>query len=209
MDHPRRSRAGGYDFAVDPSLPAADTRPIWLPRVNPRLAILTSLSPDLFLGPDLADAEPGEPLLTAEGAYLDLRSLPPARHALQLGTQGGEAIGFVVPLDPLLEDRIDALRRLYHFLIRGKADPATLTAYRRDRLKLAFRALDAKDEGAGYREIAKGLFPRLLGREREPSEAVLGRAIRLVRYGTRLIHSGYLDLLRPERRAPRRPTRRP
>lgn len=209
MDHPRRSRAGGYDFAVDPSLPAAETRPIWLPCVNPRLAILTSLAPDTFGGPELAGAEPQSWRSAAEGAYLELGALPPARQALLVREGVGEAIGFVLPLDAFLEDRIDALRRLYRLLIRGKADPATLTAYRRDRLKLALRAVDAKDDGAGYREIAKGLFPRLLGREREPSEAVRGRAIRLVRYGARLIQGGYLDLLRPERRAPRRPKHRP
>ena len=167
------------------------------------MAILTRLAPDVFGGQGLFDAAPRLPLQAAEGAYLDLVALPPSRQALLLESGAGGVVGFVLPLDALLEDRIDAARRLHRLLLRGKADPATLTAYRRGRLKLALRVLDAREAGVGYREIAKLLFPRLHGDDREPSDMLIARAIRLVRYGERLLNGGYLDLLRIERRAPK------
>lgn len=108
----------------------------------------------------------------------------------------------------MFEDRLDTAQRLYRRLAFGAVAPEVLSPYRRQRLKLALRALDGRLDGAGYREIAKILFPRLAGRDREPSELVLGRAIRAVRYGVRLMNGGYLDLLRPERRKPRRPAKR-
>ena len=142
----------------------------------------------------------------AEGEYLELRALPPVRSALFLpGQPDAKAIAFVLPFDGLFEDRLDAARRLHRLLIAGRAAPATLTTYRRQRLKLALRALDGSLDGADYRAIAEGLFG-----DRVPTGAAFrdnslrGQAIRLVRYGVDLMSGGYLDLLRPERRAPRR-----
>ena len=197
-------RAGGCDFAVDPSLSAQATHPIWLPRVNPRLAVLTSLPPELFGGLETTTAQVTTLALAPEGTYSEILALPPARQALFLGDAPESFVGIVIPLDDLLEDRIATARRLHLALTRGVAKPSSISPFRRARLKLALRALDGRSAGAGYRELARGLFPRLLGRDREPSEAVLGRAIRLARYGLRLVGGGYLDLLRPERRAPKR-----
>lgn len=142
--------------------------------------------------------------LAPEGAFVDLLALPPARQALLLNGEPDRPVAIVISLDELFEDRIDAARRLYRSLVLADAEPSGLSAYRQARLKLALRALDARVEGAGYRELAKAFFPRLLGRDREPSEAVLGRAIRIARYGIRLMRGGYLSLLRPERKVPRR-----
>ncbi len=111
----------------------------------------------------------------------------------------------MLPFDALFEDRLDAARRLHRLLVAGRAAPATLTSYRRRRLKLALRALDGSLDGADYRAISEALFG-----ERVPKGAAFrdnslrAQAIRLVRYGTQLMRGGYLDLLRPERRAPKR-----
>ena len=111
----------------------------------------------------------------------------------------------MLPFDSLFEDRLDAARRLHRLLIAGRTAPATLTPYRRHRLKLALRALDGSLDGADYRAIAEALFG-----ERVPKGAgfrdnsLRGQVIRLVRYGDELMRGGYLDLLRPERRAPKR-----
>ena len=121
------------------------------------------------------------------------------------GQPEADAIAFVLPFDSLFKDRLDAARRLNRLLIAGRAAPATLTAYRRQRLKLALRALDGSLDGADYRAIAEALFG-----ERVPKGAdfrdnsLRGQVIRLVRYGDELMRGGYLDLLRPEHRAPKR-----
>lgn len=161
------------------------------------------------MGPILDAADLRMRAVAAEGLYVDLLRLPASSHALLLGGTETGPVGVLLPLDALFDDRIDTARRIYRLLTRGAAESPGFSRYRRERLRLALRALDGKLDGAGYREVARGLFPRLVGRDREPSEAITGRAIRLVRYGVQLMHGGYLDLLRPERRAPRRPRHRP
>ncbi len=96
-------------------------------------------------------------------------------------------------------------RRLYRLLVLGSKSAATITPYRRGRLKLALRALDGSLEGAEYRAIAEALFGgRVPTGAAFRDDSLRAQAIRLVRYGVRLMQGGYLDLLRPERRAPRR-----
>ena len=72
---------------------------------------------------------------------------------------------------------------------------------RRQRLKLAVRALDGWLEGNSYREIAEGLFgrQRIDGRPWK-SHDLRSRTIRLVRNGISLMRGGYRALLRPPSR---------
>ena len=52
--------------------------------------------------------------------------------------------------------------------------------------------------------IAEALFGERVPKGAEfKDNSLRGQVIRLVRYGTRLMRGGYLDLLRPERRARR------
>ena len=76
-----------------------------------------------------------------------------------------------------------------------------LSTYRRQRLALALRALDARTDGATYREIAEVLLPahRVSGRDWATHD-VRNRIIRLVRTGFALAQGGYRALLRPPRR---------
>ena len=101
----------GLRFAVDPAL-RADERPVlWLPRHNPRLLLLTTLSASLVDGPTLGDAGPIRVLDAPEGAYLDLSALAPARQALLAsGSDGGKPLALVLPLDWLFESRLEAGR---------------------------------------------------------------------------------------------------
>ena len=193
---------------VDPGLPSQATRPIWLPRVNLRLAVLTSLPPDLF-GGRAFEAALRSSQRAAEGLYADIDVITPAIETLVLRGELDGGIAIVITLDALFDDRLDTARRLHRMLTGGRPASADFSAYRRVRLKLTLRALDGRLAGAGYREVAKVLFPLLLGRDLQPGEALIGRAIRLVRYGVRLMNGGYLDLLRPERRAPKRRRKRP
>ena len=190
---------------MDPRVRADQTITVWLPQVDPRLALLTQLLAALFAAPTLPAADPTLIAPAAEGDYLELLALPPSRGALLVPGQPEGAVASVLPFDELFEERIETARRLYRLLVQRRAPPASLTAYRRRRLKLALRALDGSLAGADYRAILEALFG-----ERVPKGAAFrdnslrAQAIRLVRYGTQLMRGGYLDLLRPERRAPKR-----
>jgi hypothetical protein len=77
-----------------------------------------------------------------------------------------------------------------------------LSVYRRRRLALALRALDARTDGATYREIAEVLLPahRIAKRDWRTHD-VRNRIIRLVKTGSALMQGGYRALLRlPSRR---------
>lgn len=198
---------------MDPHFPADSSSVIWLPRYDLRLTILARLPAALFEGPALAPARAALIRTAPEGDYVELLQLPPSRQALLLNGLRGPVDGplaMVVPLDPAsFEDRLDAGRRLLGFLSDGRVRPATLTPYRRHRLKLALRALDAALEGADYRSVAVGLFgARVPAGSAFRDDSFRAQTIRLVRYGLHLMNGGYLDLLKPERRAPKRRSRR-
>ena len=187
---------------MDPRIRADQAITIWLPQVDPRLALLTRLPAALFAGPELAAANPTLIASAAEGEYLNLPALPPSNGALLLSGQPGGALAFVLPLDDLFEERIETARRLHRLLARRRAPPGSLTLYRRQRLKLALRALDGSLAGADYRAIAEALFGDRVPRGSEfRDDTYRAQAIRLVRYGLRLMRGGYLGLLRPDRRA--------
>lgn len=177
---------------------------MWLPQVDPRLALLTHLPAALFAGPDLAAADPAPITSAAEGDYLRLLALPPSHDALLLSGPNDGAVAFILPFDALFEERIETARRLYRLLVQRRPPSPSLTPYRRRRLKLALRALDGSLDGADYRAIAEALFGERVPKGAEfKDNSLRGQVIRLVRYGTRLMRGGYLDLLRPERRARR------
>ena len=155
------ARDGGCDFALDPALPGNQVSPVWLPRYNPRLALLTHMDAALADGPLLprfGAEESGS--AASEGRYVHLTALPPANQALITRPAAGEApIAVVLPLDGLFEDRVETARRLRRALVRGgRVKPYGLTLNRRRRLKLVLRALDGHLAGEDYRAIARGLF---------------------------------------------------
>jgi hypothetical protein len=103
-----------------------------------------------------------------------------------------------LPLDDHFDLRAVAALRLWRSLI-GRApgdDPSSLTAQRRGRLIQALRALDGRNDGATYRDIAGSLF----GAGRLPERAwkthdLRGRTIRLVATGYQMMRGGYRKLL--------------
>ena len=185
---------------MDPSIRADRAITVWLPQVDPRLAVLTRLPVALFAGPHLAAADPSLIASVAEGDYLDLLALAPSNGALLLSGQPDGAVAFVLAFDGLFDERIETARRLHRLLVRRRPPSASLTPYRRRRLKLALRALDGSLVGADYRAIAEALFGEHVPSGRDFRDASLrAQAIRLVRYGVQLMRGGYLDLLRPGR----------
>ena len=185
---------------MDPRVRADRAITVWLPQVDPRLALLTRLPATLFAGPQLEAADPTLIASAEEGDFLDLLALAPSNGALLLPGPPEGAVTFVLPFDALFEERIETARRLHRLLVRRRAPAASLTPYRRRRLKFALRALDASLAGADYRAIAEALFGARVPKGAEFRDASLrAQVIRLVRYGLRLMRGGYLDLLRPGR----------
>ncbi len=185
---------------MDPRIRADRAITVWLPQVDPGLALLTRLPAALFAGPDLAAVDPTLVASATEGDYLDLLALLPSNGALLLPGEPEGAVAFVLPFNDLFEERIETARRLHRLLVRHRVPPGSLTSYRRRRLKLALRALDGSLAGADYRAIAEALFGERVPKGAEFRDASLrAQAIRLVRYGVRIMRGGYLDLLRPHR----------
>jgi len=115
----------------------------------------------------------------------------------------GESYAVELPFDDVFDIRVHAARRLWRALNGRCPGPAFhhLSRQRRQRLALALRALDARNEGATYRTIAEGLF----GAKRIPERAwkthdLRNRTIRLVRSGLALMRGGYRKLLHLSRR---------
>ncbi|WP_235890987.1 DUF2285 domain-containing protein [Pararhizobium mangrovi] len=113
-------------------------------------------------------------------------------------------LGLVLPLDDWLPASVAATLALWRTL-RGRppAEARAPTRQRRARLVLGLRALDGRDAGASYRELASGL----VGPARVPdgpawkSHDLRFRMMRLVADASALRDGGYRDLLRPNPRS--------
>lgn len=133
-----------------------------------------------------------------DGVYLILadRSL---EHRLWMPRRLDEpsALAAHVPLDGLAEARMAATLRLHRHLAGDRPAEPDLTRQRRDRLTDAARALDGRLDGASYRTIATTLAggPHVAA-EPWKTSSLRDTIIRLVRTGTRLMKTGYRDLLR-------------
>jgi hypothetical protein len=118
-----------------------------------------------------------------------LRELPASRSPIVLE----------LPLDADFDLQLQAAYRLRSALAkrRPRRTGHGLTFHRRQRLVLAIRALDGRNQGNSYRAIATGLF----GASRIPERSwkthdLRNRTIRLVRTGLSLMRGGYRALLR-------------
>lgn len=104
----------------------------------------------------------------------------------------------VLPLDRLFEIRARTAVRLWRALsgVAPGADPAALSQQRQARLLEALRALDARQDGASYREIADVLFGRRpITSSSWKTHSLRDRIIRIVRLGETLMRCDYRRLL--------------
>ena len=197
-------RIGGWLFAADPDQSFLEQTVFWAPEVLPtvipvRPALLVSSHSQVSL--DLNNLETGQLRQGPDGWHAVLH-LNGVEHRVWLKEAPVVAVSYAVelPLDRDFEFRADAGRRLWRGLNgRPQGEPLhALSANRRRRLALALRALDARMDGATYREIAEVLFPAERISERDwRTHDLRNRIIRLVRTGFALMHGGYRALLRP------------
>ena len=201
----RRSRgAGGYPFAIAPD---DLTEPIiWRPELS-AVTVILDAAPDEF-----ACAQPVDPhslgTLLADLAGIDGRHVIVAdaagEHRLWLRDPTlGRPLAAIVPLDRDFVTRIATLLRFHRRLLGREAGPLPrgwpLTPYRLARLTLILRALDLRDGGATYRQIAVEL-----GREDATKlsasdwkmSASRSFVVRLVRDGIAMMKGDYRKLLR-------------
>lgn len=137
----------------------------------------------------------------ADGVHRLLATGPAAQLWLTKPSEAG--LGVIIPLNEGLPARLAAALDLWRRMNGQAPKPERLTKARRRRLLDGLRALDARADGASYREIARVLFPRLgipSGPEWKAS-AVRARTMRLVADATVLMRGGYRDLLRRGRPA--------
>jgi hypothetical protein len=200
------ARIGGWFFGANPDQSYLEQAVFWAPEVLPTII---SVRPTLVgeaqsqVSLDLGKLGKGQLRQGPDGwhAVMHLRGI---EHRVWVKEAPIVSASYIVelPLDRDFEFRADAGRRLWRGLNgRPQGMPLhALSAYRRRRLALALRALDARTDGATYREIAEVLLPvhRISGRDWATHD-VRNRIIRLVKTGFALAQGGYRALLRPTR----------
>jgi hypothetical protein len=201
----RHSRgAGGCPFATAPDDLSEPV--VWRPELT-AVTVILDAAPDGFeratpvdpraLGALLADVAgiEGRHVIVADAA---------GEHRLWLrDPEPGRPLAAVIPLDKDFITRMASLLRFHRRLFGRAAGPLPrgwpLTAYKLARLDLMLRALDLRDNGATYRQIAVELgrddATRLSASDWKMS-ASRSFVVRLVRDGIAMMNGDYRKLLR-------------
>jgi hypothetical protein len=205
MQHEPRSRgAGGCPFAYPPD----DLSPpvVWRPELT-AVTVVLDPAPEEFDG-----ALPVDPralgALLADQAGLDGRHVIVAdadgEHRLWLrDPEPGRPLAAIIPLDKDFVTRMASLLRFHRALFGKSPGPPPrgwpLSEYRLARLRAMLRALDLRQSGATYRQIAaalgRGEAASLSATEWKIS-AARSFVVRLVRDGNAMMNGDYRKLLR-------------
>lgn len=203
----RSDSIGGWFFAADPDKSFIEQTIFWAPEalvtvIPVRPALLVSSHAHISL--NLSDLGDGQLRQAPDGWHAVLH-LHGVEHRVWLKEPPVITVSYAVelPLDRDFEFRADAGRRLWRGLNgRPQGEPLhALSPNRRRRLALALRALDARMDGATYREIAEVMFPNERISERDwRTHDLRNRIIRLAQTGLAMMRGGYRALLRPSPR---------
>jgi hypothetical protein len=180
---------------VDAALDATDAPVFWRPEIAPAVVVpLVPAPPDSPYALSLAGFE-GELRTAEEGVFLRLALGP--QLILPVGADLTAPMAAVLPLDEHFAVRGAAAIRLYATLRSGIPPSNRLSAERRRRLKCMLRALDGREDGASYRDIAEHILGvRIADSATWRRSSARDVAVRLCRIGARLVRDGYLALLR-------------
>ena len=171
--------------------------------MTPDVLALVAVSSELSGRPPVPLDRPDDPRPAADGLHFVIDDV---HQIISLDGTTASTVGVVLPLDDWLPARLDAAMAMWRSLQGGVAsERLPPTRQRRARLILGLRALDGRDDGASYRELARGLY----GASRVPdgpawkTHDMRSRVMRLVADATMLRDGGYLTLLQPSRRRQR------
>ena len=186
---------GGYDFA-GLSETADSAQVHWTLAALPATTILTTCAADFADARFAANYVLLASWARAQGEQvLELRG---ALYRVLIDALDQNAPAVMLPLDGLFEIRARSAIRLWRALNGGApgSDPAALSQQRRVRLLDALRALDGRQDGASYREIADALFGRKpISSSDWKTHSLRDRVIRTVHLGEALMQGDYRRLL--------------
>lgn len=201
---PRLRGAGGCPFATAPDDLSEPV--VWRPELT-AVTVILDAAPEGF-----DSASPVDPralgALLADLAGIDGRHVVVAdaagEHRLWLrDPASGKPLAAIIPLDKDFITRIASLLRFHRRLLGRAPGPLPrgwpLTAYRLARLDLMLRALDLRERGATYREIAAELGrddANKLSASDWKMSASRSFVVRLVRDGIAMMNGDYRKLLR-------------
>jgi hypothetical protein len=176
----------------------------WLPHLDQSVVLLGPAPPAFSTAASLAGLAPAGQHVASDGTYFVVRNETSRITAVMVaGAAAASPLAALIPLDASFPARSAAALRLSRMLSQGQLQPAPdpLTPQRRQRLRLALRALDGRLAKATYRELAQVLFGGPQDSDQWKTHELRDRTIRLVRIGFDLMRGGYRALLRiPTRR---------
>ena len=201
----RPTRAGGYVFAEDPNLSAAEARLFWRPDIDPR--VITAEAIPARDGSDTFDlfAQRVPAILLQQKGQPEELLLNPGPHSIRMSVTRGTLLGGPVHLTyrlqglEMLDVRLLALRRLEMLHRTGRIPVSLFPAARRiGRWTRILETLDALASGPAQRAAAVRLYgkPAVIDSWSATSDSMQSRVRRLIAEATRLANGGYLDLVR-------------
>jgi hypothetical protein len=187
--------AGVCGFPVDAALDAAAAPIYWRPEIAPAVVVrLAPAPPDSPYAFSLVGFD-AEHRTAEDGLHMRLALGP--QLLLPAGVDLTAPMAVVLSLDDRFAVRSAAARRFFVTLNNGAPPMQRLSAVRRLRLKRMLRALDGRESGASYRDIAEHILGvRIADSAGWRVSSARDVAMRLCRAGGRLAQSGYLALLR-------------
>ena len=175
----------------------------WLPHLDQSTVLLAPAPQGFSAAASLANLTQSEHHVASDGTYLIVRHETGRITAVMAGANPATPLAALIPLDSSFPARSAAALQLSRMLSQGRLQrtPDPLTPQRRQRLRLALRALDGRLAKATYRELAQVLFGGPQDSDHWKTHELRDQTIRLVRIGFDLMRGGYRALLRtPTRR---------
>ena len=196
---------GGCDFACDPDIPAGHNTALWRPEVFAGVLLLTETPPGFATAPFSAAAVGPvvDDRTDAEGREISIRNSSGELHVSLRHADAQNRPAIVLPLDDMLEARLDVAVSFVRRLRRRHGDllPARLrlTPLQKARLIQLLHTFDILLDGGGRRDVATEVLnseQATLPSVEWKDSAARRKATRLIQDATVLVERGYLKLLR-------------